>query len=88
MKVALVRWILLVGLVGYGIYMALWAYQDAMLSVAADEIGKALYETRAVVFFPMAVLLISNGILFFLVLKSKERRTEAKPDEDTHSSVP
>jgi len=68
----MLRWVLLVCFVAYGVYLLLWAFQSAMFSVPSEPFEKAIYETRALVFFPLSIVMVANGMLFFLLLKEKE----------------
>jgi peptidoglycan/LPS O-acetylase OafA/YrhL len=63
-----VRWVLFLGCVAYGLYLMMWAFQSAILSVPLPDAQKADYETRALVFLPLSLVLIGQGVLFFLVL--------------------
>ena len=44
-----------------------------MLSVPEEPVAKAHYETRALVFLPLSIVLISQGFLFFIYLKKREK---------------
>jgi TRAP-type mannitol/chloroaromatic compound transport system permease large subunit len=60
--------VLFLGCVAYGLYLMMWAFQSAVLSVPLPDEQKAVYETRALVFLPLSVVMIGQGVLFFLVL--------------------
>lgn len=62
------RWVLFLGCVGYGLYLMMWAFQSALFSVPLPETEKALYETRALAFLPLSLVMIGQGVLFFLVI--------------------
>jgi peptidoglycan/LPS O-acetylase OafA/YrhL len=64
----IVRWALLLGCIAYGLYLLMWAFQSAVLSVPLPDAQKADYETRALVFLPLSLAMIGQGVLFFLVL--------------------
>lgn len=66
------RWILLIVFVLYGAYLMVWSFQSAMLSVPESLVAKTHYETRALVFLPLSVVLISQGVIFFILLKKKK----------------
>jgi peptidoglycan/LPS O-acetylase OafA/YrhL len=40
-----VRWVLFLGFVAYGLYLLMWAFQSATLSVPLPDAQKAAYET-------------------------------------------
>jgi peptidoglycan/LPS O-acetylase OafA/YrhL len=62
------RWALFLGCVAYGLYLMMWAFQSALFSVPLPDVEKINYETRALVFLPLSLVMIGQGILFFLVL--------------------
>lgn len=63
-----VRWVLFLGCVAYGLYLMMWAFQSALFSVPLPDVEKVNYETRALVFLPLSLAMIGQGVLFFLVL--------------------
>jgi F0F1-type ATP synthase membrane subunit c/vacuolar-type H+-ATPase subunit K len=65
--------LLLVGLVAWGGYYIVWAYQSASFSVAAEPVMKSMYETRAMLALPVGVALIVIGVVLFLVLRKPPR---------------
>jgi hypothetical protein len=67
------RWVLLLGLGAWGLYMGLWAFQSASFSVPASPPMKAIYETRAMLALPVGVSLIVAGVLAFTVLRRRNR---------------
>jgi hypothetical protein len=68
----ILRWILLLGFGIWGAYMIIWSYESASFSVPAEGPIRAVYETRAVLGFPLGVALISVGALFFFGLRSEK----------------
>lgn len=67
----MIRWGAAAIFVFAGGYILLWAIQSASYSVAADPVMKALYETRAMVLYPVSVLYVSMGLVIFYLLRSK-----------------
>jgi cytochrome c-type biogenesis protein CcmH/NrfF len=71
--IQVLRWLLLLGFVAWGLYMGLWAFQSASFSVPADPPMKAVYETRAMLALPVGALLIGVGVLAFVLLGRRDR---------------
>lgn len=57
--------LVLLGMLAVGAYYILWAYQSASFSVAADPVMKSVYETRAMLAFPLGIALGVLGVLLF-----------------------
>ena len=74
---SLARWVLLGAFVLYGMYFMVWAFQDAMLSVPENPIAKANMETRALVFLPISIVLMAQGVLFFICLRQKKGKGQS-----------
>lgn len=73
----LARWGLLVFFVGLGVYCYLWTAQSASFSVPAPPIMSEIYKTRAIVFFPMSILSVAVGVLFFICLRPPRRSSDS-----------
>ena len=65
--------ILLLACLALGAYYIMWAYQSASFSVAAAEPMRAVYQTRAMLAFPLGCTLAILGVLLFLVIKRPKR---------------
>jgi len=63
---AIIRWALLLFFVGAGFYVGMWAIQSASFSVAANPVMSQIYGTRAMLSFPLAILCLAVGVLFFI----------------------
>jgi hypothetical protein len=61
--------IVLLAFLAYGAYYIMWAYQSASFSVAAADPMQAIYETRAMLAFPLGCSLATLGVLLFMVIK-------------------
>jgi hypothetical protein len=66
-----VSWLCLFAFGAWGIYYIVWAYQSASLSVATEPIMKSMYETRAMLAFPVGIALMAIGVVLFLVLRRR-----------------
>jgi len=63
--------ILLLAFLAWGGYYIMWAYQSASFSVPAALPMKAVYETHAMLAFPLGVALATIGVLLFLVVRRR-----------------
>ena len=72
--ISFIRWGLLIGASLWGGYLAIWAYQSASFSVAAEPILAEIYKTRAITLLPLGVAISAIGILFFLVLSPRRAK--------------
>ena len=67
------RWLLLIALCVWGVYMEMWAFQSASFSVPVEPPMKAMYETRALLALPVGMLLIIAGVVTFVLLGRPRR---------------
>jgi hypothetical protein len=65
------RWVLLLLFVGAGIYFGMWAIQSASFSVAADPLVSQIHGARAMLSFPLAILCVAVGVLFFICVRKR-----------------
>lgn len=64
-------------LIFIGGYYILWALQGASFSVAAGSAAQEIYKARAEIMFPIGLLFIAVGILYFCIVfssRSSERK--------------
>ena len=54
-----------------GLYFMIWAFQSALYSVSETPINSELFKTRAIVLFPISILFIAQGVLFFIAFKAR-----------------
>jgi TRAP-type C4-dicarboxylate transport system permease small subunit len=64
--------LVLLGMLAFGAYYILWAYQSASFSVAADHSMKAVYETRAMLALPLGFALAVLGVLLFNAIRPRK----------------
>jgi nitrogen fixation-related uncharacterized protein len=69
----MLKWSILSGFGLLGIYFFMWAFQSALYSVSDAQLISELYKTKAIILFPVSLLFISHGVLFFIVLEDRER---------------
>lgn len=70
----MIKWLIVGCFCLAGLYFMMWAFQSALYSVSEPQAISELFKTRAMILFPVSILFISQGILFFLVLKDRECR--------------
>jgi hypothetical protein len=68
----LLRCGLLLFFVAAGIYFGMWAIQSSSFSVAADPYMSQIYGTRAMLSFPLALLCMAVGVLFFICVRKRD----------------
>jgi hypothetical protein len=68
----ILRWLLLCIFSAYGVYLMVWAIQSASFYVQSQGLQEVIFRERAIILFPVAIALISQGILFFLVLSLRK----------------
>jgi hypothetical protein len=73
MKTILLRWGILISFVAMGTYCLLGSIQSASFSVPADPLLSEIYKTRAILLLPVAILMFSSGVLFFINLKDYQK---------------
>ncbi len=68
------KWLIMIFFCLTGLYFMMWAFQSASYSVSETKINSEIVKTRAMILFPVSILFITQGVLFFLVLKEREYR--------------
>jgi hypothetical protein len=67
--IQIARYALLLFFVVIGVYFWLVMLRSASFSVPAEPLMSEIYKTRAIVGLPIALLLCSVGVLFFICLR-------------------
>jgi hypothetical protein len=68
MKRVIFRWLLVGAFALAGGYMLLWAIQSASYSVTLDPAAVALYQTRAIILYPVSASYFALAAVFFILL--------------------
>lgn len=68
----MIKWIIMIFFCLIGLYFMMWAFQSASYSVPEVSINSEIIKTRAIILFPVSILFIAQGVLFFLVLRERE----------------
>ncbi|AEG01798.1 hypothetical protein Metme_3428 [Methylomonas methanica MC09] len=71
----MIKWLIMIFFCLTGLYFMMWAFQSASYSVSETPINSEIIKTRAMILFPVSILFIAQGVLFYLVLKEREYRT-------------
>lgn len=54
-----------------GLYYLMWSFQSASFSVPAEPVMSEIYKTRAMLCFPVAILMFAVGGLAFVCLGTR-----------------
>ncbi len=84
----MIKWIIMMFFCLTGLYFMMWAFQSASYSVSETPINSELFKTRAIVLFPVSILFIAQGALFFIVLKEREHRCRSRLLSDEGNANP